>query len=112
MNWPKILDAKIPTMFTHLQASANYTILNLKGGEKLISGYSLNVFESLFEGQAFVRIDRSNLVSRSFISGISQRTKGVYVRLKNKTELLIPRRRQTLLFCKHPNLFNSNLNLI
>ncbi|MFT7421447.1 MAG: hypothetical protein ACI8UX_000712 [Psychromonas sp.] len=103
MNWPKILHAKKPSMFTHLQTSANYTILNLNGGEKLISGYSLNVFES----QAFVRIDRSNLVGSSFMSGISKRTKGVYVVLKNNTEFLIPERKKAPLLKKYPNLFNS-----
>jgi DNA-binding LytR/AlgR family response regulator len=108
---PKILDAVSPEMFTHLEASTNYTILHQNSGKKLISGYSLKVFAKLFQDKHFIRVDRSNLVNRSFISGISERQKGVYVVLKNNTELLIPRRRQTLLFCKHPNLFNSNLNL-
>ncbi|WP_204356512.1 LytTR family DNA-binding domain-containing protein [Arcticibacterium luteifluviistationis] len=104
---PKILDAAKPDMFTHLQASINYTILNKSDGTKLISGYSLKAFEALFEGNSFVRIDRSNLVSKAFIIGCITRKNGEYILLKNKSELLIPRRRRGLLLDKHPNLFTN-----
>lgn len=112
MNVPKILDAANPDMFTHLQASINYTILNMRDGKKLLSGYSLKVFEELFEGNSFVRIDRSNLVNRAFIIGRFSRKNGEYILLKNKSELLIPRRRKALLLDKHPSLFNLPLNRI
>jgi hypothetical protein len=46
---PKILDAVFPEMFTDLEDSNNYTILHLNDGKKLISGYSLNVFDALFK---------------------------------------------------------------
>lgn len=104
---PKILDTVSPEMLTHLQASINYTILNMYGGKKLLSGYSLKVFEELFEGNSFVRIDRSNLVNRAFIIGRFSRKNGEYILLKNKRELLIPRRRKALLLDKHPSLFTN-----
>jgi DNA-binding LytR/AlgR family response regulator len=107
MNVPKILDAAKPDMFTHLQAAINYTILNRYDGKKLLSGYSLKVFEELFEGNSFVRIDRSNLVSKAFIIGCFSRKNGEYILLKNKSELLIPRRRKALLLDKHPSLFTN-----
>jgi two-component system LytT family response regulator len=105
MNVPKILDAAKPDMFTHLQASINYTILNRYDGKKLISGYSLKVFEALFEGNSFVRIDRSNLVNMSFILKVKKGAKGDYVCLRNKKVLLIPRRRSESLKTTFPNLF-------
>jgi DNA-binding LytR/AlgR family response regulator len=76
-------------------------------GKKIMSGYSLKVFEALFEGNSFVRIDRSNLVNRAFIIGCLSRENGEYILLKNMSDLLIPRRRKALLLDKHPNLFTN-----
>lgn len=102
---PKIISAFSPEMFTHLEASSNYTILNLKGGEKLISGYSLKVFEDFFQYPIFIRVDRSNLVNRTFIACVSERKGGMYIHLKNHTQFLIPRRRKATLQNQYPNLF-------
>jgi len=105
MIWPRILDSMVPNMFTHLEASANYTVLNLKGGEKLISGYSLNVFEGLFGLKEFVRLDRSNLINLNFIYSVRHKEDCIFVTLKNDMEILIPRRRIILLQKLHPKLF-------
>jgi len=105
MNKPKILLDFPAVNLEYLTADSNYTVLHFCSGECLISGYSLKVFEAFFASDSFIRIDRSNLVNSSFISEVSHRAKGVYVRLKNNTELLIPRRRQTELFDQYPNLF-------
>ncbi|MFT6203314.1 MAG: DNA-binding LytR/AlgR family response regulator [Spirosomataceae bacterium] len=108
MKKPKILlDLSSKNIF-HLKASSNYTILNLVGGKRLISSYNLKVFETLFARNSFVRIDRSNLVNRAFISGITEREDGVYIHLKNNTEILIPRRRKAVLINQYPNLSNSH----
>ncbi|MFT5886009.1 MAG: DNA-binding LytR/AlgR family response regulator [Arcticibacterium sp.] len=95
MNQPKILQTTKHHMITHMEASANYTILNMKDGRKLISAYSLKVFEGLLSGTAFVRISRAYLVNRSFIASTLERDNGYYFQLKNKEEILIPRRRRT-----------------
>jgi two-component system LytT family response regulator len=111
MNWPKILTGVQLSSVQYLQAESNYTSLYFKEGSKLISGYSLNVFAGLFNERHFIRIDRSHLVNRGFISRIYERQKGVYVQLKNNTELLVPRRRKTELLNQYPNLFiNQNSN--
>lgn len=67
MNKLKILNDINRKHIFHLEASPNYTILNLAGVKKFISGYSLNVFEKLFDENDFVRIVRLNLVNASFI---------------------------------------------
>jgi two-component system LytT family response regulator len=63
MNKPKIIPDFPAVNLEYLTADANYTVLHFRSGERLISGYSLGVFEALFEGKSFVRIDRSNLVN-------------------------------------------------
>jgi two-component system LytT family response regulator len=110
MNWPKILTGVRLSSVQYLQAESNYTSLYFKEGSKLISGYSLNVFANLFDERHFIRVDRSNLVNRSFISGISERQKDVYVHLKNNTELLVPRRRKTELLAQYPAFATSTFN--
>jgi len=110
MTKPKILDQFPTKNIDYLKADANYTVLYFQSGERLVSGYSLKVFATLFASDPFIRINRSNLVNRSFISEVSHRKKGVYVRLKNNTELLIPRRRQTELLAKYPNITTSTFN--
>lgn len=104
---PKILKTTKPWMFSHLKASSNYTILYTKDGKKLISGYSLKVFEKIFEKQVFVRIDRSNLVNKNFISGIKRKAKGDYVCLRNRQEILIPRRKHEEVRNAFPNFFKD-----
>lgn len=94
MSHPRILLDTKPESINHLEAESNYTILKLKNGRKLISGYSLKIFNELFDSKTFVRVNRSHLVNRSFISEIIQKGNGHYVRLQNKEELLIPRRKK------------------
>ncbi|MCR9063478.1 MAG: LytTR family transcriptional regulator DNA-binding domain-containing protein [Cytophagales bacterium] len=94
MSHPRILLDTKPESINHLEAESNYTILKLKNGKKLISGYSLKIFNELFDSKTFVRVNRSHLVNRSFISGIIQKENGHYVRLQNQEELLIPRRKK------------------
>jgi two-component system LytT family response regulator len=104
MNWPKILTSVQLSSVQYLQAESNYTSLYFKEGSKLISGYSLNVFADLFDERLFIRIDRSHLVNRKFILGISE---DGFIHLKNDLKLSIPRRRKALLFDQYPNLFIS-----
>lgn len=106
MKQPKILLETQPEMIRHLRADSNYTILFLTDGKRIISGYSLKVFESIFDEKTFVRIDRSNLVNKAFIICAFSKEKDNYFLLENKTEIIIPRRRKTILIQQYPNLFN------
>lgn len=110
MNKPKILQDINSKNIFHLEAASNYTILNLAGGKRVISGYSLKVFEAIFTANSFIRIDRSNLVNRTYISRISERDGGIYIHLKNHTKFLIPRRRKATLINQYPNLLNLTFN--
>lgn len=93
MNNPKFLKSIKPESVYHLEADVNYTIFNLKNGSRFVSSYGLKVFEGIFDEQSFIRIDRSNLVNKSFIAEIISRQDGNYIRLHNNREILIPRRR-------------------
>ena len=106
---PKILDTVSPAMLTHLVAATNYTVLHQVNGKKLISSYSLKVFAELLHNRTFIRVDRSNLVNRSYISRISERKGDMYIHLKNHTKFLIPRRRKAMLIDQYPSLLNLAL---
>lgn len=105
INQPKFLKETEPSMISHLQASSNYTVLTMKNGKKLISAYHLKAFEILFSDKDFIRIDRANLVNSSFIKRTLLSDHGIYIQLKNKEEILVPRRRKAMLQEKYPNLF-------
>ncbi|WP_255066678.1 LytTR family DNA-binding domain-containing protein [Lacihabitans sp. LS3-19] len=94
MKQPKILLETQPEMIRHLRADSNYTILFLTDGKRLISGYSLNVFQKLFDDQEFLRINRSNIVHKTFIAEIKLSKSVDSIRLLNNTEIQIPRRRR------------------
>lgn len=79
------------------RASSNYTSIILNTGEVLVSGYSLKVFDKLYNSPEFLRIDRSNLVNTDFIEGYVFKNDGFFVVLQNQTELKVPRRRTTFI---------------
>lgn len=108
MNLPRILTENPPEQITRFQASSNYTFLLLHDGKRLISGYTLQFFETWIDTHAFIRIDRSNLVNRSYICGISADGS---ILLKNKQILQIPRRRKALLQRQYPLLFETQTTL-
>lgn len=96
-----------PEHIYHLEAFINYTIFNLKNGEKFITSYHLKSFEDFFDKNTFIRINRSNLVNRAFISEIIVREKGNFIRLKNNKEFQIPRRRTNNLKKHFSDFFNQ-----
>lgn len=83
MNNPKILKSINPESVYTLEADINYTFFNLKNGSKFIVSYSFKVFEDIFDERLLIRIDRSNLVNKSFIAEIISRQDGNYIRLHN-----------------------------
>lgn len=93
MKTPKLVHHLLPTQITHLKADSNYTIIHTKNGEKMISGYSLKIFDELFADKDFIRIDRSHLVHISYIKGIDSRSGITFVKLSNQKELAVPRRK-------------------
>jgi DNA-binding LytR/AlgR family response regulator len=106
----KIKDMKTPRILKYLneksifqfQASSNYTFLFFKNGKKEISAYTLKVYEDLFDEEDFVKIDRSNLVRKDYISRIVKKDNVHVVELINSTEIQIPRRRWSNMKANYP----------
>lgn len=101
---PKILLQFENKEISHLKANSNYTFLFGFDGTKAISAYSLKVFEELLEDKDYIRIDRSNLVCRSFIEGVFIKDGSFYIKLQNDKTLKIPRRKKVLMI----NYLNLN----
>lgn len=100
---PKLLQQISHENIHLLTAASNYTYLELKGGDKVLSGYSLGFYENLLEDN-FLRIGRSHLVNKAFITNVVRKDKVHFVKLKDKRELAIPRRKAALIisrFSKH-----------
>ena len=75
---------------TQLKADANNTQLFTKRGKKIVSGYSLEIFNDLCDEESFVRVNRSNLVMVSFIQNSSFEQNKACVNLKNGDLLELP----------------------
>ena len=84
-------------MIRYLRADSNYTIVNFKNGRSVVSGYNLSFYENLFRDKGFIRIDRSNLVNKSYIARLFTDASGNYIQLRNDCVLQIPRRRKAKL---------------
>jgi len=105
MKTPRILKYLNEKSIFQFQASSNYTYLFFKNGRKEISAYTLKVYEDLFDEEEFVKIDRSNLVRKDFISRIIKKDNVHIVELINSTEIQIPRRRKRTMMLEYPSLF-------
>ncbi|WP_341228303.1 LytTR family DNA-binding domain-containing protein [uncultured Arcticibacterium sp.] len=101
---PKILKEIEVDEINQFQAASNYTFVLLKNGQKLLSGYSLGVFEKIFSQHVFLRINRTNLVNKDYISSIIERDNSHYVRLQNNQEILIPRRKKNTILRTIPSI--------
>ncbi|SOE20262.1 two-component system, LytT family, response regulator [Spirosomataceae bacterium TFI 002] len=78
------------TEIMYLEADANYTILHLKSGEKIISGYHLAHHTKQFEKEiSFIRPNRKYAVNIDFISECKQDVLRV-----NQLKIPISRRRK------------------
>lgn len=93
-NQPKVLALFSKQEISRLKASANYTYLIKYDGTRILSAYSLKVFQDLFKNKDFIRIDRSNLVNRTFIKSVNQCGSGASITLKDNTNIKLPRRKK------------------
>lgn len=94
MNIPKLITELSGRQIAYLKATSNYTLIYTQKGRKLVSGYSLNVFQELFAEMPYIRINRSYLVHKSTIESVDFSTKRASIRLTNKQELYVPRRKR------------------
>lgn len=102
---PKILKSIGSEAINKLEASSNYTYLTYSDGTKVLSSYSLKVFADLFNTDAFIRVNRSVLVNKSFVKKHVKTNGKDYLQLKNDLKVSIPRRKAERLRLKHPALF-------
>lgn len=105
--FPKILKEIEVDEINQFRAASNYTFVLLKNGQKLLSGYSLGVFEKIFCQHVFLRINRTNLVNKNYISSVIERDNSLYVRLQNNQEILIPRRKKNTILRTIPSIHKS-----
>jgi two-component system, LytTR family, response regulator len=105
MKTPKILKDFNQESICYLESALNYTLFILQDGRSVVSGYNIKVFETLFEDQAFVKINRSKLVNVSFIQKACFVKNTCSILLFNGQEMNVSRRRLNKLKADHPTIF-------
>lgn len=78
-----------------LQGNGNYTIVWLIDGKQLLSSATLGLYESLFEGNSFVRINRSYLVNACYIEKYQKNNATVF--LTNGFKIKVSRRKKSII---------------
>lgn len=92
--------AKIPIPLNEimfLKADSNYTEFHLLGGKKELSPRTLKHHENSLSMRNFLRVSNSFLLNPSYIDSISRRRSASVVRLTDGTEVVVSRRRQSVL---------------
>lgn len=105
MKTPKILNSIDDKNICYFQSSTNYTILLLENGKTIISGYTIKVFEALFENRNFIKVNRSNLINVSFIQKAMVVNNTCSLVLFNGEAINVSRRRINTIKSNFPSLF-------
>ncbi|MCY7358955.1 MAG: LytTR family transcriptional regulator DNA-binding domain-containing protein [Rudanella sp.] len=74
----------------YLRGNLNYTLIYLTNGKRILSAYTLKLFDAYFADQPFVRIHRAYLVNPQHV--VSYRSR---ICLSNGTQILPARRRES-----------------
>lgn len=82
-----------PTSIMMLKADANYTIIYLEDGRKILSSTNIGLLEKRLKDYLFFRPNRSVVVNLQFMSGFDDNDKTTKIRMKNDTDISISRRR-------------------
>lgn len=86
-----------PNEIIFLKADSNYTEFHLLGGKTELSPRTLKHHENSLCMKHFLRVSKSFLLNPSYIDGISRGRSSSVVRLKDGTEVVVARRRQSVL---------------
>jgi DNA-binding LytR/AlgR family response regulator len=105
MKTPKFLQKLSSENICYLEASLNYTLFYMDDGKTMISGYTIKVFETLFQNQDFIKINRSKLVNVAFIKKTIFSDNIYSVQLANGQKVNIARRRVNKIKELHPSMF-------
>jgi DNA-binding LytR/AlgR family response regulator len=79
-----------PEHIIRLEANINYTSFVMQSGKRKIMSYTLAMY-GLILPQSFIRINRSCIINRKFVSNLNTEDKKII--LKDGTEIQISRRR-------------------
>ena len=115
LNHPAVLITKIaiPTIeglqmvlvenIISCASDRNYTLLSLKGGQKIIASRTLKEIEEMLEDYSFARVHHSHLVNLNEVEKYI-RGEGGYLIMSNKTNIDVSRSRKEILLKKlQPN---------
>jgi DNA-binding LytR/AlgR family response regulator len=81
-----------PNEVLFLKANINYTEIHLKCGKKIMLAKTLKEFYKEFEKFGFFRVNRSVVINMKFVAKTDEQFQNL--RLKNKLELTVSRRRR------------------
>lgn len=73
------------------QADRNYTVFHLTGQRRFLASKTLGEYEDILSEQGFLRVHKSHLVNIDFIDNFMGKD---YIRLLDKTEIEVARRRK------------------
>jgi DNA-binding LytR/AlgR family response regulator len=85
------------TNIIYLEGDRNYTILHLENGQKLLSSVNLKRYQADDRLTTFLRISKSFLLNPIYIENIEKRGIKTIVKLKNKKQVVVSRRRLSVL---------------
>ena len=85
-----------PHEILYLESEGNYTIFHLVNNRKLISSFTLQIFEKYLREYNFFRINRSHVVNFSEVEILNSGNNQISVLLKNGLSFLVSRRRRRL----------------
>ncbi|MCP9754469.1 LytTR family transcriptional regulator [Lacihabitans sp. CCS-44] len=106
MKTPKILNELSRDNICYFESASNYTFLHLKGGSRILSGYTIKHFQEILSSEYFVRINRSKFINIAFIRKTVLQNNAYAVQLKNGQKINISRRRLEKIKVGFPNLFD------
>lgn len=85
------------TNIIYLEGDRNYTILHLENGQTLLSSVNLKRYQADDKLTTFLRISKSFLLNPIYIENIEKRGIKTFVKLKNKKQVVVSRRRLSVL---------------
>ena len=85
-----------PHEILYLESEGNYTIFYLMNDRKLISSFTLQIFEKYLQEYNFFRINRSQVVNFSEVEILNSGNNQVSILLKNGLSFMVSRRRRRL----------------
>ena len=81
----------------YCEASRNYSLFHLKGGEKVVVSKPLKAFEEMLERLNFFRINRSYIINLNFLRGYSRKHRGEVLLSNGLSFSISPSRKEAFL---------------